>query len=695
MPRALALLLLAGLLFLALAPSPASSSRARDVPVRGMGYGIISEPERRGLVADLGFNWVKYLVQWKDSQPRRTDPIRFDPYDNWVDEARALGLRVLLRVDAPPAWATGTTAHNAPPLKDDELAEFMYQMALHFKGRVEAWELWNEQNVTYEWGMKRPDPAKFASMLKAVYPRVKAADPQTLLIAGGLSTTGGDFQDTGNDIHIGDLGYLALLAKAGAQGYFDAIGSHPYGGPYPPEQDYDINNTTTPVGLYFRRAELQHEAWMRATGQDVAIWLTEFGWIQDFGWNCTWADAGSPYGRQAQKVTPQQQADYLSRAFQYARANWPWVGPMIMFNLDKAVGTPSSCDEDHQRFFGILNPNGSPTPAYNALKTTSKVDNQAPISRMESLPAYSPGSFTLRWTAADNPQGSGIQSYDVQRRDGSGPWTDLLAGATITSTTVSGSDGQRLSFRVRARDRSGNRESYRSDAGDVFTTVDTSPPTSAVQAYSDPVTFDYWCAIQWSGTDSGSGIARYDIQYRDGPQGPWADLMTGTTLTGTTYYLSQDRHSYYFRSRAHDRVGNLEEYSAEPDSQMLVSFSPYITATITSPVWMGERGRSLPPQAITFANKGGFPTSWQASSSAAWLSVSPASGSIAPAAIASLTLSVTIPNTGAGTTRYDASLIITGTQAWNDPVVLNPSLYAVDSLHTAYAPLLAKQSSGW
>ncbi|MDP2726884.1 MAG: cellulase family glycosylhydrolase, partial [Dehalococcoidia bacterium] len=327
---------------LALLPSQASSGYPRAVPVRGVGYGIISEPYRRDTVADLGFTWVKYLVYWKDAQPQRGGSISFDPYDEWVNSARSKGLRVLLRVDDPPSWATGTTAKNAPPLNDSDLAEFMYQMALHFKGRVEAWELWNEPNLTWEWGYRRPDPAKFASMLRAVYPRVKAADPQTLLIASGLSTAGGDFNDTGSDEHIGDLGYLTLLAQAGAQGYFDALGSHPYGGPYPPEQDYDINNSSTPVGLYFRRAELQHEAWLRATGQDVAIWLTEFGWIQDFGMNCTWPDAGSPYGRMAQKVTPQQQADYLVRAFQYAQANWPWIGPMIMFTLDKAVDTPQS-----------------------------------------------------------------------------------------------------------------------------------------------------------------------------------------------------------------------------------------------------------------------------------------------------------------------------------------------------------------
>jgi len=81
------------MVLLSLFPSFASSSRLQAVPLRGLGYGIISEPERRDLVADLGFSWVKHLVYWKDAQPQRGGPISFDPYDEWVDRARALGLR--------------------------------------------------------------------------------------------------------------------------------------------------------------------------------------------------------------------------------------------------------------------------------------------------------------------------------------------------------------------------------------------------------------------------------------------------------------------------------------------------------------------------------------------------------------------------------------------------------------------------
>lgn len=663
--------------------------------MRGLGFGIISEPDRRDSVADLGFNWVKYLVIWKDAQPQRGGAIDFSTYDDWVDKARAKGLRVLLRIDDPPSWATGTTEKNAPPLDDNDLADFVYQMVNHLKGRVDAWELWNEPNLNYEWGYRRPDPARYTQMLKAVYPRLKAADPQALLILGGLSTTGGDFNDDGNEGHIGDLGYLTKLAQSGAAGYFDAIGSHPYGGPYPPEQDYDINNTTTPVGLYFRRSELQHEAWLRATGQDMPVWVTEFGWIQDFGQNCTWADAGSPWGRQAQKVSPQQQADYLVRAFQYARANWPWIGPMIIFNLDKAAGTSNSCDNNYERYFGILGPDGSATPAYTALKAMTKVDNQAPVSQMTSLSSYSTGTFTVTWSAADNPGGSGIQSYDVQQRETSGPWSDLLTATTQTSATITGNDGQRLSFRVRARDKLGNQESFHSDDGDVSTTVDATPPNSSVLSYAVPVTSTFFFPVRWSGSDGGSGLSNYDVQYRSGITGTWTNLVSAVTYTQTNFYNLQDKTTYFFRSRAKDKASNVEAYPDDPDSQMIYSWTPYITSVVASPVWIGQYGGALAPQKLVFVNYGAYSTNWQASDNASWLSVSPTSGTIAAGSTATITLQADTPVTGTGTVRYDATIIITGTSAWNSPITVSATVYAVDVLNSIFLPFLGKSATGW
>ena len=90
-------------------------------------------------------------------------------------------------------------------------------------------------------------------------------------------------------------------------------------------------------------------------------------------------------------------------------------------------------------------------------------------------------------------------------------------------------------------------------------TTDVVAPSSRVTSLplwqSTPV-----FTVQWTGTDAGSsGIATYDVQYRDGPGGTWTDWITHTTETSAAF-SGQLGHVYYFQSRARDNAGNLEAY---------------------------------------------------------------------------------------------------------------------------------------
>ena len=68
-----------------------------------------------------------------------------------------------------------------------------------------------------------------------------------------------------------------------------------------------------------------------------------------------------------------QQADYITRAFQYADENWPWMGAMFVWNLDwydyNWLCEPS-------RYFSIRKDDGTnlgaPALAYDALIAMDK-----------------------------------------------------------------------------------------------------------------------------------------------------------------------------------------------------------------------------------------------------------------------------------------------------------------------------------
>jgi hypothetical protein len=87
--------------------------------------------------------------------------------------------------------------------------------------------------------------------------------------------------------------------------------------------------------------------------------------------------------------------------------------------------------------------------------------------------------------------------------------------------------------------------------------TDVSVPTSRVSVL--PGLSDSTFTIHWSGDDASSGIKSYDIQFRDGPGGIWRDWLSNTG-SASAAFEGQAGHTYYFRCRARDFVGNVEPY---------------------------------------------------------------------------------------------------------------------------------------
>ena len=208
-----------------------------------------------------------------------------------------------------------------------------------------------------------PNPEHYAALVKAAYPKIKAADPAAMVITGVVASTGGD----GGATALDDAEFLSRMYAAGARGYFDAIGSHPYGFANSPATR-NANNVTD-----FRRAADQYQVMVENGDGHKAIWATEFGWLlnpADFG-RPELLDDPAWSGRIWQRVSPELQAQYLVEAYQYARQNWPWMGAMFLFNTDYST-VPWYSDADPIRWYSILNPDGSPRPAYQALRDMPK-----------------------------------------------------------------------------------------------------------------------------------------------------------------------------------------------------------------------------------------------------------------------------------------------------------------------------------
>ncbi|MCL6647367.1 MAG: cellulase family glycosylhydrolase [Chloroflexi bacterium] len=464
---ALVTLLLPGLGGLAPPPSTAALLPP-PVPPKTIGYGVmtLAAPDRLDRAKRMGFNWVKLIGSWKAVQPTSRETFTWQALDADIERATTRGMRILLRVDEPPAWATGTDARNAPPLDDTALADFLAAVAARYRGKIQAYEIWNEPNTSLEWGGRPPDPAKYVRMLRALYPKVKAADPNAILVTGGLATTGD--AGTGREAW-GDLTYLRALYENGARGFFDAIGSHPYSGPYPPETPAE----RAPLGVYFRRLEEQRRV-AEQFGDDPAFWLTEVGWLHNFeGARCNLA-AYDPY-RAAWQVSEQEQADYLVRAFRYAREHWPWAGPIFIYNLDFALD-PWRTRCDPNRFYSLVRGDGTPLAAWQQLAAMPRWESQPPRAKVQPLPPVLGDLwFPLRWSGFDGE--SGVASYDVEYRVlPEGTWQPLAANVGDLVLEVDVADRTTYQFRVQPMDWAGNRGPW----------AESTPLTVSLAGYLSP-----------------------------------------------------------------------------------------------------------------------------------------------------------------------------------------------------------------
>jgi len=315
------------------------------------------------LIADAGFGWVKQQVAWRDVEGITKGHYDWYFTDRIVEEVEEAGLKLMFRVDRQPLWAL--PPEDAEPSLDgpigdpQDLGDFCHALAERYRGRVEAYQVWNEPNLAREWQNDPPDPAGYVELLRACYIGVKTADPDALVISAGLAPTGNSLPDA-----MPDTLYLTAMYEAGAAPYFDLLGAHAPGFLYPPEISPDevAERHDGHRFFCFRHVEDLREIMVRYGDAEKQVAVLEMGWTTDpvhpaYAWFA---------------VTPEQQADYLVRAFEYADEHWsPWIGPMVVIS----IADPRWTEADEQYWWAITEPSWpEPTlrPAYEALKEMEK-----------------------------------------------------------------------------------------------------------------------------------------------------------------------------------------------------------------------------------------------------------------------------------------------------------------------------------
>jgi RHS repeat-associated protein len=114
------------------------------------------------------------------------------------------------------------------------------------------------------------------------------------------------------------------------------------------------------------------------------------------------------------------------------------------------------------------------------------IDAGRPTSSVAPLPADSPATFTVSWSGSDDPEGSGIASYDVYVSDDGGPFTLWQHGTMQTQADYTGVVGHTYGFYSVAADNIGNIEAMPGAAEAETTIVSTLTLTSISPVSPNP-----------------------------------------------------------------------------------------------------------------------------------------------------------------------------------------------------------------
>jgi hypothetical protein len=354
--RMLSITLLAACFAVGSVPAHAHAAPAYEgVGVHSLSHELWPDMERDlDAARDSGANVVRVDVSWYQLEPAGKGLFigwYRDRIDAFMEAASERGLKVVAALWQSPCWAVDyrcAGSYNAslvtyPPANPADYGDIAAYIANRYKNSLAAIEVWNEPNnpgFFTSWNR----PKAYAGMVRATYPKVKAAAPQVKVLAGALSTA--------------DAGFLRQLYGYGIRGYYDAISVHPYmvdtavapDLPYPqPLAQYTFGQ-----GLkLIRDTQL-------AAADRTPVWATEFGWQ-------TSTYRNTAPGAILSGVTEAIQAEFLGRALRMLNTSSYGLGFVegaIVYSL-RDTGTNLA---DVNQNFGILHYDFSPKPSFQVVR---------------------------------------------------------------------------------------------------------------------------------------------------------------------------------------------------------------------------------------------------------------------------------------------------------------------------------------
>ena len=191
--------------------------------------------------SNLGADWILETFYWSRIEKEK-GIFDFSRYDKWVEPAKINGKKVVAVLAYSNDWISNKryVSNNDIP----HYLNFIEATVKHFKGKVDAWQIWNEPN----WIFWNGNNKEYFELARQAAAKIREVDPDAYIIGGGLLRTPKNF--------------IRGMHKAGCFENLNALSFHPY--------------AVTPIGsmkLHDDFIKILNE--LQFKGE---IWITEIGY---------------------------------------------------------------------------------------------------------------------------------------------------------------------------------------------------------------------------------------------------------------------------------------------------------------------------------------------------------------------------------------------------------------------------------
>ncbi|MDR1278234.1 MAG: hypothetical protein LBK02_05745 [Treponema sp.] len=305
-----------GLLFFLSSCQSFSVPEARIIPEDyfGMSPGGGEGPADReyALLDELGAVWLRKTFNWNKFEPEM-GVWDYSEHDEFVEASNAAGKKVIAILAYDTYWIHGGSKRRwfITPEQLPYYLRYVETLVRRYKGKIGAWEIWNEPNWIF-WKGKKAD---FYVLARAAAEKIREIDPEAKIVAGSFNRVPGSF--------------IRGLFRAGAMEQADSISFHPY----------DISPQGS-VWLYDRFKKS-----LASQGYTGEIWVTEVGYPTG-GWYPT---------RVREARFPAYIVKTLAGLAVRGAGLCCWYELFDAYNRDE-----NHSPHDSEHFFGLVYPDYSP-----------------------------------------------------------------------------------------------------------------------------------------------------------------------------------------------------------------------------------------------------------------------------------------------------------------------------------------------